>query len=171
MDLEYKCSVCGEIHDDYPALTFSSPDYYNWLSDDEKKLYKAHLESDFCIIEYPDETSRFIRVVLKQKIIDSELTLDYGLWVSLSENSYNDYLLNYDNENHETQYFGWLSSTIPDYTFDVSIPTNVNTKKGNERPEIIPHSDFEHSFVEDYYNGISKEEAENRIHNMLSNIS
>lgn len=169
MDSIYHCSICGEIHNDYPALTFQSPDYYYWLSEDEKRLYKAHLESDFCIIEYPDGISRFVRVVLKQKIIGLNLTLDYGLWVSLSENSYNDYLLNFDNENHETQYFGWLSSTIPDYKFDDSIPTTVNTKKGNERPEIIPHSDFEHPFVNDYYNGITKEEAEKRVHNMLSN--
>ena len=100
-DLEYKCSICGEIHEDYPALAFSSPDYYNWLSEDEKKSYNAQLESDFCTIEYPDGISRFIRVILKQAIIDSELTLDYGLWVSLSENSYNDYLSNYDNENFD----------------------------------------------------------------------
>jgi len=37
------------------------------------------------------------------------------------------------------------------------------TKTGNERPEIFPHEDFDHPFVKDYYSGISKKEAENRI--------
>ncbi len=170
MNSEYKCEICGEIHNDYPALTFPAPDAYHWLSEEDKKKYNAHLESDFCIIEYPGQTYRFIRVVLKQKIIDSELKLEYGLWVSLSETSYNDYLLNYKNENHLNQYFGWLNNIIPGYEFKESIPTTVETKLGNERPEIFPHSDFEHPFVKDYYNGITKKEAEKRIHNMLSKI-
>ena len=50
-------------------------------------------------------------------------------------------------------------------------PTDVKTKIGNERPEIFPHSDFDHPFTRDYYNGMTKGEAERRIHNMLLNIS
>lgn len=172
MNTKFKCEICGEIHNDYPALTYPYPDSYYWLSEEEKKKFNASLESDFCTIEYPDQTDRFIRVVLKQKIIDSELTLDYGLWVSLSEKSYDDYFSNFKNENYENnQYFGWLDSIIPEYNFSERIPTNVYTKLGNERPEIFPHSDFDHPFVKDYYQGITKEEAEKRIHNMLSKIS
>ena len=171
MNEKYNCEICGEIHEDYPTLTYPCPDSYYWLSEEEKKKFNASLESDFCTIEYPDQTDRFIRVVLKQKIIDSELTLDYGLWVSLSEKSYDDYFSNYKNENHENEYFGWLDSIIPEYNFSESIPTNVYTKLGSERPEIFPHSDFDHPFVKDYYQGITKEEAEKRIHNMLSKIS
>jgi hypothetical protein len=171
MNQEYKCGICGEIHNDYPALAYPSPDSYYWLSDDEKIKYNAYLDSDFCKIEYPNQTDRFIRVVLKQKIINSQITLEYGLWVSLSESSYNDYFLNYNNENHQTQYFGWLNNNIPDYNFQESIPTTVVTKLGNERPEIFPHSDFEHPFVSDYYNGITKDEVEKRIHEMLSKLT
>lgn len=171
MNTKFKCEICGEIHEDYTVLTYPCHDSYYWLSEEEKKKFNASLESDFCTIEYPDQTDRFIRVVLKQKIIDSELTLDYGLWVSLSEKSYDDYFSNFKNENHENQYFGWLDSIIPEYNFSERIPTNVYTKLGNERPEIFPHSDFYHPFVKDYYQGITKEEAEKRIHNMLSKIS
>jgi hypothetical protein len=39
------------------------------------------------------------------------------------------------------------------------IPCDVNIKSGNDRPEIFPHEDYEHPFVRDYYNGISKAEA------------
>ncbi len=171
MNTDYKCSICGEIHDDYPVLAYESPDSFFWLTDEEKEVFKTFLDSNFCTIDYPDQVDRFIRVVLKQKIIDSDLTLDYGVWVSLSEKSYDDYSLNFNNQNHQTFYFGWLSSSIPEYTFDESIPTDVKTKIGNERPEIFPHSDFDHPFTSDYYNGITKEEAERRIHNMLLNIS
>ena len=163
-----KCSVCGETHDGWPALTFNSPSSYHELTENEKQSI-AKIDSDFCEITYEDQTDRFIRVTLKQKIKDSKQELDYGLWVSLSEQSWNDYKSNYDNENHEVQYFGWLNSRIPEYGNTLNIPTTVITKKGNDRPEIIPHEDHEHEFVEDFYTGISKEEAEKRIHKMMKN--
>ena len=59
---------------------------------------------------------------------------------------------NFNNENHETGYFGWLCSQIPEYEDTTSIPFDVITKKGNLRPEIFPHQDFEHPYVKDYYN-------------------
>lgn len=37
----------------------------------------------------------------------------------------------------------------------------------NDRPEAFLHEDFEHQFVNDYYNGISLSEAERRIHRVL----
>ena len=158
-----KCTVCGETHTEWPALTFNSPSSYYELTENEKKSI-GKIDSYFCEIQYEDQTDRFIRVVLKQKINDSNQELDYGLWVSLSEKSWDDYKANYDNENLEAQYFGWLNSLIPEYESTLKIPTTVITKKGNERPEIIPHEDHEHKFVMDYYNGISKDEAEKRIH-------
>ncbi len=127
------------------------------------------VDSDFCTIGYPDRTDRFVRVVLKQKIAKSSHYLEYGLWVSLSEASYEDYAANFNNENHETVYFGWLSNALPDYQFEKSIAMDVKTKSGNERPEVYPQLDFSHPFVVDFYNGITKEEAEKRIHSMLSN--
>lgn len=41
------------------------------------------------------------------------------------------------------------------------------TKTGNDRPEIFPHEDFDHPFVKDYYEGITKAEAEKRINAIL----
>ena len=169
MSLDNKCSICGEVHDDYPALTFAYPNSYYWLTEEQKNIYKIDIDSDFCTIEYPDRIDRFIRVVLKQKIAKSSMFLEYGLWVSVSEASYEDYAANFNNENHETIYFGWLSNALPD--FEKSIAMDVKTKPGNERPQVYPQLDFSHPFVVDFYNGVTKEEAEKRIHNMLSNIA
>ena len=77
---------------------------------------------------------------------------------------------NYNNESHEVEYFGWLSCFLPHYEDTTKIPVNVVKKPGNLRPEIIPHHTFEHEFVNDYYKGITKEEAEKRIHEMLKNV-
>lgn len=164
--IKYTCSCCGQDHYEWPALTFKSPDNYDTLSQEDKEKI-AEIDSDFCIIKHSDQTDRFIRCTLTQKVNDHCEDLEYGLWVSLSEKSFDNYADNYDNENHETKYFGWLCNDIPEYEFKQSIPTTVFTKTGNKRPEIVPHEDFDHPFVKDYYNGISKQEAEKRINAML----
>ncbi|MEM6377907.1 MAG: DUF2199 domain-containing protein, partial [Bacteroidota bacterium] len=128
----------------------------------------ASLDSDFCVIHFPDQTVRFIRVVLTQEVLDAEEDLDYGLWVSLSEQSFQNYQENFKNRHHETQYFGWLSNLLPDYEDTMSIPTTVVTQKGNQRPSIFPHKDHDHEFVIDFYQGISAHEAQRRVDNMLN---
>jgi len=165
----FKCPECKQVHSQWPALTFSSPANYNNLSDKEKSEI-GKLDTDFCEIHYKNQIDRFIRVTLTQEINNTCETLEYGLWVSLSEKSYSDYKENFNNPNHETGYFGWLCSNISEYGETSSIPCDVMTKSGNNRPEIFPHQDFDHPFVRDYYDGISKSEAENRISEMLKNI-
>lgn len=159
----YKCTVCGEIHEGWPAIGFMSPHAYHNLSEKDK-VDLAELSSDFCTIKYEDQTDRFIRVVLKQKVLGQSETLEYGLWVSLSEKSYNDYVSNYNNHSHQTTYFGYLCSLIPGYVDTLSVKINVVTGLGNNRPEIFPHDDqLENDFVKDYFEGITKQEAERRI--------
>ncbi len=166
---EFKCTECGQIHSDWPALAFKSPSNYDFESD-IKGAKHWELDSDFCIIHHEDQIDRFIRVTLNQKVKDTCETLSYGLWVSLSEKSFKDYKENFNNSNHETGYFGWLCSSIPEYEDTFSIPCDVMTKSGNDRPEIFPHEDFDHPFVRDYYDGITKSEAEKRINEMIKNV-
>ncbi|WP_405399470.1 DUF2199 domain-containing protein [Maribacter sp. Asnod2-G09] len=166
---EFRCTECGEMHSEWPALAFNSPANYNSLSDKRKEEI-GKLDTDFCEIHYADQIDRFIRVTLTQKVNGFCETLEYGLWVSLSEKSYLDYKENYNNQNHETGYFGWLCSNIAEYGDTSSIPCDVITKTGNSRPEIFPHQDFDHPFVKDYYGGISKKEAVKRIDAMLKNV-
>jgi hypothetical protein len=165
----YTCSSCGKEHDNWPALGYSSPAFYDNLSSEEQE--KCELSDDFCITDIEGQTNRFIRCTLTQQVNDHCEDLEYGVWVSLSEASFKDYYDNYDNENHVTTYFGWLSSNLIGYEDTLIIPTNVNTRKGNDRPEVIPHKDHDHPFVRDYYNGISKEEAELRIKEMIAQVS
>jgi len=168
--IKYICSCCGQEHEEWPALTYISPTPYHNLTEEEKKSI-AQLSDDFCLILHSDQIDRFIRCTLTQKVIDHCENLEYGLWVSLSEKSYNDYSDNFRNENHITKYFGWLNNDLAGYEFGESIPTTVFTRPGNDRPNIVPHEDFDHPFVRDYYNGITKTEAEQRIREMLKVIS
>jgi len=36
------------------------------------------------------------------------------------------------------------------------------------RPFVYPHQSYDHPFVDDFYNGITKEEAEKRINRVLN---
>lgn len=126
--MKYKCESCGKEHDEWPSLTFNTPDAYHNLSEEEKARIGT-ISSDFCTITYEDQTDRFIRCTLTQTVNDDCQHLDYGIWVSLSEKSFNDYKENYDNPNREASYFGWFCSMIPQYESTRSIPTTVVTRK------------------------------------------
>lgn len=165
----FQCQKCGQFHEsDWPSLAFSSPYYFATLSkEDQDKL--AVLDSDFCVIKHEDQVDRFIRCVLKQKVINHCSELEYGLWVSLSEKSFEDYLDHYNDNDHEVTYFGWLANFLAEYeNNNTSIPMTVYTQLGNSRPILIPHESHDHPFVYDFYHGISFEEAEKRIKNMMN---
>ena len=155
------------MHEDWPAIAFTTPDSYDTMSEEDRKKYVKEISNDFCIIEYEDQTDRFIRCVLFQEVIDHCEDLHYGVWASLSEKSFNDYNKHYHSLDYEATYFGYLSSQFPEYGNNYSIKTNV-VYTGKNRPEVIPHIDqMDIPFVKDYYEGITKAEAERRIKYMM----
>jgi hypothetical protein len=161
--IKYSCNCNNNGAGEWPAIAFTSPDYYEYLSDEEKE-HCADLSSDFCVINHHSCTHLFIRVTMTQLVIDHSEHLEYGVWVSLNEKNFKEYYNNFDNKNRpETEYFGWLCNDIPGYHFKDGIPTTVYIKPGNTRPVAVPHADHCHPFVHDYYNGISKVEADKRI--------
>jgi len=166
---EFECLECGLVHSNWPALAFVSPSNYHDLDENEKKEI-AELDADFCTIEFSDQMDRFIRVTLTQQVNASGEDLDYGLWVSLSEKSFNDYRANFNNQNIDSEYFGWLCSRIPGYDNTMSIPTTVVTQIGGQRPKIFPHKDHNHQFVIDFYRGITAHEAQERVVEMVNNV-
>jgi hypothetical protein len=170
--MSFLCTVCGERHDERPALAFKTPFHYDTLSPEEKEQI-ARVSSDFCMIWKDDQTDRFIRAVLFQAIQGEDVPLNYGVWVSLSERSFADYKANYDNDAHEATYFGFLCSEIPPYGEGaLSVGCDVICKGDGKRPEVIPHDDqMEIAFVQHYYEGITREEADRRVHEMMSRQS
>lgn len=162
---EFTCAECGEIHYGFPVLSRTTPDHYEYLSEEEK-IAIAELDKDFCTITYPEETDRFIRVVMNLET-DDHRNLEYGLWVSLSESSFTDYRENFDNPLHEAVYFGWICNNLDGYESTIGIPADVITQKYGLRPYINPHSDFNHPLVFDFYNGITAKEAESRVNAVI----
>lgn len=166
--MEYKCASCGRIHEEWPAIVFSAPYHYEILSNTEKENI-GELTSDFCTIKYEQQTDRFIRVVLNQKIVAHKEVLQYGVWVSVSEKSFNEYRNNFMPTKYETGFFGYLMNRIPEYEETLLTKTDVIVSIGTNRPEIFPHQSqiIENNFVYDYYHGISIKEAEKRVQKII----
>ena len=160
----YTCSQCGEAHDEWPAYGYASPQSYHELSDAERSAL-ATLDTDFCVITYPDQTDRFIRAVLRQRVLGSCQDLEYGVWVSLSEKSFANYRDTYHTGTPDPGYFGYLNSWLPGYPTTVGLKTDVFTQPNGQRPIVELHaSEYDrHPFARDWFDGISMEEAERRV--------
>jgi len=164
-----RCSACGEFHSELPALGFSTPFYYETLNEKDKEEI-AEVSNDFCVISHEDQTDRFIRTTLTIKINDACEDLDYGIWVSLSEKSFEEYQSEFKNNIGGKTYFGMISNEIPDFEEStLGIQVNVNTRNNGIRPEIIPHQN-KHKLISDWENGITIEEAEKRIERMKKTV-
>ncbi len=160
----YTCTSCGEKHEDMPALCFVTPAPYDQLSEEERIAYQAECDSDFCIIRYPDQTDRFIRAVLLIPIIGHEETLEYGVWVSVSKKSFNDYQGDFHDNPENVVYFGMICNWLPPYETDTfGLHCNVVTQSDNRRPLLQLHQGSEHPLVRDFYHGIEYAEAQARI--------
>jgi hypothetical protein len=166
-DNKYRCTCCGKEHHDWPALAYDTPDHYAALSETDKSDI-AYLDSDFCIINHPGQTYYFIRCVLIQDIIDCNEQLDYGLWVSLSQEKFDHYRQTFKGHNDAEGYFGWICNDLIGYERTLSIPADVYINNNGTRPEVVPHRDFDHPLVTDYYNGITAEEAHRRIEEVMN---
>lgn len=166
-EMEYKCEHCGELHDELPALAFNAPFYYAILKETDKEKI-AEISDDFCIIRHDDQTDRFIRTVMTIQINDACEDLDYGLWVSVSEKTFNEYKTNFKKEARAATYFGMICNEIPDYeNSTLGLHVNVNTRNGGIRPELFPHQK-DHQLVRDWEDGITIEEAVKRVDKMMT---
>ncbi len=168
-DKTYQCSHCGQIHYALPALGFNAPFHYDELDEYEKESM-AELSEDFCVIRHPEQTDYFIRAVLSIPIHDTCETLDYGVWVSLSEKNFDHYKAHFNAETEEPVYFGTICNELVGYgESTIGLHVDVQVRMGGFRPQLILHED-EHPLVTDCVIGITFSEAEQRVEAVLRNI-
>ncbi len=158
----YKCPKCNKVHQELPALGFDEPHHYGLLSDEEKKSI-AEISSDFCIIHHPEQTDRFIRTYLKMHINDACQDFEYGIWVSVSKKTFNEYSEDFDLQKGGKSYFGRISNEIQDYSEStIGLHVNIETQSNGIRPEVIPYKS-DHMLVQEWEQGITIEEVRKRI--------
>lgn len=165
----FKCSCCGEVHEGSPSFGFKAPDQYVTLSDQQKTEMGVLIE-DFCTITHAEGTDRFIRAILEVPIHGIERPLLWGIWVSLSEKSFNRYRETYNEPVPGETFFGWVCNQIFLYPYEHPRPADVVVQDNRSRPLVILHrGDLEDDpLVIDQAHGITvaraQELAERALH-------
>jgi len=107
-EFTFKCSQCDETHVGIPALSFEFPAEYASIPEEERDA-RTELSSDQCII---DGKWFFILALLDIPVQGLSDILEYGLWVSVSEESFDRYMDLYDMPGRESEppMFAWVTS-------------------------------------------------------------
>jgi hypothetical protein len=157
--MQYKCTVCGEIHTDLPDFGFTWPDHYFDVPEDERDT-RVKGDTDVCSI---DGEHCFIRGILLIPIANEDKKFGLGVWVSLKPENYELYLKNFDTPDIGP-FFGWLCNTIPFYGEDTQLMKTMAHFQGNG---LRPHIDLapsDHPLYLDYAGGITLERAFEYVH-------
>lgn len=154
----FKCSCCGEIHEGSPSFAYDKPMYVSSLTEEEQENIEKTSE-DLFVVKHEEGKHYFARVVLEVPIYGVEDPFMWGVWVSLSEESYNRYTETWDEPDESDSYFGWFNNNLPYYEESAGLKTQVRPRVGGLRPyiELEPGSG---ELADHYINGISVEKAQ-----------
>jgi hypothetical protein len=157
----FRCACCGELHEGSPSFAFNAPDQYASLNEEQKQRM-GKLSSDLCSITHEEGTDYFVRAVLEVPIRGAQDPFLWGIWVSVSEQSFNRYLETYDSPVEGDGFFGWLCNSINLYPTDKPRPADVYVQCDGARPKVVLHtaSAEDDPLVVDQQNGISFERAQ-----------
>jgi hypothetical protein len=153
-DFSFVCSCCGTRHGMPYAFAFDKP--LPWseslLSDPTSSI-----TPDLCVIEGRDF---FVRGVVRIPILDGpEPSFEWGVWASLSENSYRRTveLEHSPLGQEEPPYFGWLCNELaPFYPSTLGLKTHVHTQAIGLRP-LIEVEPTDHPLAVEQREGVSFE--------------
>ncbi|MET8430885.1 DUF2199 domain-containing protein [Nocardia sp. NPDC004860] len=128
----YTCSRCAEPHDG-PPLGYGTPApaYWNVEAADQPG---SVLGEEQCVIA---GSYFFVRARLVIPISDLDAEFDWGVWVSVSEASFERMSALWDKPERveEPTYFGWLSTALPLYEpTTLNLKTKLHTQPIGDRP-------------------------------------
>ncbi|UTW44157.1 DUF2199 domain-containing protein [bacterium SCSIO 12696] len=153
----FKCSCCEEQHEGSPSFGFKAPD--PWLGQPDEIKEKGKASDDLCYYTDEDGTHYFARVVIEIPIHGVSDPFMWGVWVSLSKESYEHYFETWDEPDLERGYFGWFCNALPYYESTHSLAADVYQQPDGARPHIFLH-EIDHELYHDQANGISIEKAQ-----------
>ena len=160
--MSYRCSHCGEYHNDVPDLAFDCPDYADEVPLQER-AQRVRLDDDLCVV---DDAYYFIRGVIEIPIIDQDDTFGIGAWVSQKRENFQTYVEQFDSADIGP-FFGWLSNEI---LFDDVSTLNLKTRV-HFRGTLRPHIELEptdHPLAVAQREGLSLDDVWRFLHEHLS---
>jgi hypothetical protein len=117
------------------------------------------LSRDLCVwTDLDGQRNYFIRGVLEIPVLETGECFKYGVWSSLSAESFTRVFELWDDPRRtkEPAYFGWLSNSLPGYPETLGLPADVITGTLELRPTIVLHEGH-HPLIREQREGISTE--------------
>ncbi|MEZ6006881.1 MAG: DUF2199 domain-containing protein [Planctomycetota bacterium] len=155
----FKCRTCDEWHKGpIQSLGADTPDFVAHMSDEEREKHLT-LTSDQCILTREHRTDYLVRGCLEIPVIDGPSPFSFGLWVSLSEESFNRATDLWETVGRESEppYFGWLCTRLPGYPDTMNLKTWVQTQPVGQRPLITVFEPMDHALFIEQRDGICVE--------------
>ncbi len=148
------CASCGEVHEGMPNFGAYAPLSYYDVPVDERDS-RCDLGSDDCVI---DKEMFFIRGCIEIRVIGETEPLSWGVWVSLSEVSFTEWVKCYDSDKrqHIGPFFGWLNANLTPYPETQNLKTMVHIRDHGIRP-YIELEPTDHPLAIEQQNGITVE--------------
>ncbi len=134
MGFQFRCEACGEIHHGMPGFGADAPLSYYAIPEAERPA-RCALGTDDCVI---DKNAFFVRGCLEIPVHGADEPLVWGVWVSLSEQSFHTWAEVFDREHRSTQgpFFGWLNAWLKPYPDMMNLKTRVHLRDRGVRPWI-----------------------------------
>jgi hypothetical protein len=128
----FECATCGAMHEGIPSFAWDFPAQYLAIPEGER-LRRVVLSDEACVI---DDEWFFIRGCLEIPVRGHGDALNYGVWLSLSRDSFARYSSNVEDVNRRSgaSYFGWLCTAIPGYPDTQLLKTAVHVRPWPTRP-------------------------------------
>lgn len=131
-DIGFTCTCCGAHHSDLPMnYTAGAPAVWDASFADADDCL---LTSDRCVVR---GQHYFLKGMIEIPVIGSSKVFSWGVWVSLSRESFFRAADLWDTPGREAEepYFGWLPTDLPVYpTATLNLKTHVHTRPVGERP-------------------------------------
>lgn len=152
MAFEFLCTSCGLVHRGMPAFGADAPLSY-YAVPREERATRCALTADSCVI---DRNSYFVRGCIEIPVKGEEDPFSWGVWVSLSEANYKEWLDFHSEEkrSHKGPYFGWLNASLKPYPKTMNLKTRVHLRNGGIRP-LIELEPTDHPLAVEQREGIS----------------
>ena len=151
--LEFECRTCGGIHHTLPAWHFDAPLQVLAVPQAERAA-RVELSEDDCVI---DATAFYLKGLLGIPIEGSPDPFVWGVWLSVSAESYRRFVTLYDDvgRSADEQFFGWLCNELPSYPSTQLLKAMLHVREYPMRPwvELEPTS---HPLAIDQRDGVTK---------------
>jgi hypothetical protein len=153
MDLVWTCACCGKKYDTLPfAYALEQPDAWHGVPE-QQRPHRTTLDTDACTI---DGREFYVRGCIVIPVIDHADSFVWGVWVSVSEKSFDriGQLWDVEIRDHEPPFFGWLANNISIYPTTRNLKLNVVLNNAGQRPSLLLEP-TDHPLAVEQRNGIT----------------